>query len=104
MFGLFGRKPQPKPQPDDETMSKLSTMISDLLSVQLMILPSPRIEDERGKIFPKSIGYVYGYTDAFLTATGYNMSDLEVGPRSHSMYSENYSISVPMMPKGILSS
>ena len=84
MFGLFGGKPQsrpqPKPRPDDETMSKLSTMISDLLSVQLMILPSPRIEDERGKIFPKSIGYVYGYTDAFLTATGYNMSDLEVGP------------------------
>jgi hypothetical protein len=84
MFGLFRRKPQPRPEPkyrpDDATMSELATMISDLLSVQIMILPSARIEDEQRNIFPKSIGYVYGYTDAFLTGTGYNMSDLEVGP------------------------
>jgi hypothetical protein len=84
MFGLFRRKPQPKPEPkprpDDATKSKLAITITDLLTIQLTALPNPVIEDAYGNINRKAIGYIYGYVDAFLTVTGYNMSDFEVGP------------------------
>ena len=70
-----GRKPQqPKPQsqPDDETKAAFANAIAALLDVQLTPLPpeDKRIEDQQGNIFRKSIGYVYGFIDAFLRTRG----------------------------------
>ena len=83
MFGLFRRKPQQKPHfpPDDETKAKMANGIADLLGLQLVLLPSEHkaLEAENGMIYRKSIGYVYGYVDAFLRMRGYDMSETDIG-------------------------
>ena len=82
MFGLFRQKRPPKPHfPDDQKKSDLANAIAGLLGIQLILLPPEhkRIEDDNGHIYRKSIGYVYGYTDAFLRMRGYDMSNSEIG-------------------------
>jgi hypothetical protein len=69
-----------KPRPDDTTLVKLSDTVADFLKLQLLIVPDATLESTNGKIYPKSIGYIYGYVDAFLTVSGYDMSDTEIGP------------------------
>jgi hypothetical protein len=76
-------QPRPKSQtsPDNATKVEIADNIADLLRVQLMILPEEfkDIEDKQGRIYRKSIGYVYGYIDAVLTTMGYDMSDMDIG-------------------------
>lgn len=79
----IGRKSQPKPSlsSDDKTKAKVANAIVDLLGLQLLLLPSEhkRLEGEDGAIYRKSIGYIYGYVDAFLRIRGYDMSDTDIG-------------------------
>jgi hypothetical protein len=83
MFDLFRRKPKPKTRlpSDDETKAEIANTIADLLRLQLMLLPPEYdgIDDDRGIIFRKSIGSVYGYIDSILTTMGYDMGDNDVG-------------------------
>jgi hypothetical protein len=82
MFGLFRQKMPPKPPPTDDKMkSDLANAIASLLGIQLLLLPPEykRIEGDGGHVYRKSIGYVYGYIDAFLRMRGYDMSDNEIG-------------------------
>src|SRR5271165_7525611 len=65
---------------DDQKIDFAKT-ISELLEVQLMMLPDRgTIESEAGGPKPKAIGYVYGYVDAALRSRGWNMRDMEIGP------------------------
>lgn len=76
---------QPPPRPraplNDATKVDIANTIADLLRIQLMVLPQQykTIEDKQGLIYYKSIGYVYGYIDSFLTTMGYDMSDMDIG-------------------------
>src|ERR1700730_14032620 len=82
MFGLFRRKTPPKPLfPDDQKKSEMANAIAELLGIQLLILPPEhkRIENDHGHIYRKSIGYIYGYIDAFLRMRGIDMSNTESG-------------------------
>jgi hypothetical protein len=82
MFGLFRQKvPSRPPHPDDQTKAGLANAIAALLGIQLLLLPPEhkKIEDDNGHIYRKSIGYVYGYVDAFLRMKGYDMADSEIG-------------------------
>jgi hypothetical protein len=76
MLGLFKRKPK---QLDDAAKARLSGLIADLLTVQLLILPNPTIEDAGGKVNMKALGYIYGYIDACLQTKGYDMADGHIG-------------------------
>jgi hypothetical protein len=73
--------PRPGAPPNDETKVDMANTIADLLRIQLAILPQEykAIEDNQGHIYRKSIGYVYGYIDSFLTTIGYDMSDMDIG-------------------------
>jgi hypothetical protein len=75
MFGLFRKKSRL----DDEIKAKLEYAITTFLSLQLLILPEPAIEDALGNINRKAIGYIYGYIDAFLRLRGYDMADTDIG-------------------------
>jgi len=82
MFGLFRKKAAPQPRfPDDQKKSDMANAIAGLLGIQLLILPPEHkhIEDDSGNIYRKSIGYIYGYVDAFLRMRGLDMSDSEIG-------------------------
>jgi hypothetical protein len=75
LFSFFRKKSRA----DDATKAKLVDAITSLLSLQLVIVPNPSIEDTHGKINRKAIGYIYGYVDAFLRTRGYDMADTDIG-------------------------
>jgi hypothetical protein len=74
MFGLFKKKSHL----DDAVKVQLESAITSLLSLQILILPDPQIEDANGNINRKALGYIYGHIDAFLRTRGYDMADSEM--------------------------
>jgi hypothetical protein len=72
---------RPRAPPNDVIKVDMANTIADLLRIQLIVLPQEykAIEDKQGRIYRKSIGYVYGYIDSFLTTMGYDMSDMDIG-------------------------
>jgi hypothetical protein len=74
---------------DDEQKSAFVTLISEMLEIQLsaielladkqMVTGKPSIEDSRGRINRKAIGYIYGFIDCALQCAGQNMSDVSIG-------------------------
>src|SRR5690349_2246365 len=82
MFGLFKRVRSPTPTakpPLADEKKIVANVIADLLQVQLSLLDKFGIKYDRSNVNHKAIGYIYGFTDAFLTLGGHDMSDLDVG-------------------------
>jgi hypothetical protein len=74
---------------DDEQKAAFVILISEMLETQLsavdvmvekhMVSGKPSIEDSRGRINRKAIGYIYGFIDCALQCGGQNMSDVSIG-------------------------
>jgi hypothetical protein len=74
---------------DDERRSAFVIAISEMLRAQLgaievmaekkIISKKPSIEDRRGRLNRKAIGYIYGFIDCALQGAGQDMSDGSVG-------------------------
>ena len=63
---------------NDEQKSEFVSAISEMLQIQ-MIVSGSSIEDAKGQIYRKAIGYVYGFIDGALTSIGQNMGDVSIG-------------------------
>jgi hypothetical protein len=85
IFDIFKRKPaesvktQEKHPFDDATRTKFIKAVSDMLAIQKVVATGYSIEDDKGRINRKAIGYVYGFIDAALRSIGQDMSDMSIG-------------------------
>ena len=64
---------------DDRKKQVFVDAISDMLRVQLTVTGGSSIEDTKGNINRKAIGYIYGFIDGALRTVGQNMGDESVG-------------------------
>jgi hypothetical protein len=74
MFG-FGKKKTF----DDTRKDGFAEGLAGLLECQLVVVPGNSLNDAKGQINRKAIGYVYGYVDCALRCMGQDMSDVSVG-------------------------
>lgn len=75
MFSIFRRRKAF----DNRKKQVFVDAISDMLRVQLAITGGSSIEDAKGNINRKAIGYIYGFIDGALRTIGQNMADESVG-------------------------
>jgi hypothetical protein len=64
---------------DDAAMLELAADIARTLQLQMTAAAGVSIEDEQGHPKRKALGYVYGFIDAALRATGQDMADMSIG-------------------------
>lgn len=64
---------------DDQKQLQFVEAISTMLTVQLVAVGNRSVEDIRGHINPKALGYIYGFIDAGLRTIGYDMGDESIG-------------------------
>src|SRR5262245_32546002 len=60
-------------------MSGFAKLIASPLEVQLMMAGGRSIFSPSGIPNPRAVGYVYGWTDAFLRVGGWDMADIDIG-------------------------
>lgn len=72
----FLRKKKPF---DDAAKSHFVEALATILEIQKACAGSHPIEDPRGKINHKALGYIYGFVDSALTAIGQDMSNAAIG-------------------------
>jgi len=73
---MFGRKKSF----DDDKKDEFVKGIASMLEIQLVVVPNRRsLNDTKGRINRRAIGYVYGFVDCALRSTGQDMSDAAVG-------------------------
>lgn len=72
---LFSRKERF----DDAAKLQFATTIAEMLQLQMIMAAGKSIEDERGHLKRKALGYVYGYIDAALRTRGQDMADMSIG-------------------------
>jgi hypothetical protein len=76
---ILRRKPQDKISFDDAKMMKFIEAVSQILAIQKVVAAGCSIEDDKGRINRKAIGYVYGFIDATLRSIGQDMSNASIG-------------------------
>ena len=64
---------------DDSKKAEFVAAIAGILRVQRAAAGGRCIEDERGNINRRALGYIYGFIDAALRPLGQDMADISIG-------------------------
>jgi hypothetical protein len=66
-------------QLSEAEMLDFAKLIAAPLQAQLMLAGNCSIVSSAGTPNPRAVGYVYGWTDAFLRVRGWDMADINIG-------------------------